>query len=205
MFGESTLYWIWLARACGVASKCFVRLIERFGDPFEVYSLDESEIEYIEGIGQQLKVKLCDKNLEESYSVIKFCKKNKVDIISYADKRYPSRLKQLEDPPAVLFCRGRMPDFNDRLCVAVVGTRKMSEYGKQTAYKIAYELAAANVVVVSGMALGIDGVAAGGALAALETFPDATHGTSFLYDRERYEKIIAEFLTAAYERKLSSK
>ena len=46
---------------------------------------------------------------------------------------------------------------------------------------------------------------AGGALAALETFPDATHGTSFLYDRERYEKIIAEFLTAAYERKLSSK
>ena len=185
MFGESTLYWIWLARACGVASKCFVRLIERFGDPFEVYSLDESEIEYIEGIGQQLKVKLCDKNLEESYSVIKFCKKNKVDIISYADKRYPSRLKQLEDPPAVLFCRGRMPDFNDRLCVAVVGTRKMSEYGKQTAYKIAYELAAANVVVVSGMALGIDGVAAGGALAAEgETVAVLGSGIDVIYPRE---------------------
>ena len=166
MLGENTLYWIWLARACGVASKSFVRLIERFGDPFEVYSLDESEIEYIEGIGEQLKANLCNKNLEESYSVIKFCKKNKVDIISYADKRYPSRLKQLEDPPAVLFCRGKLPNLNKRLCIAVVGTRKMSEYGKHTAYKIAYELAAADVVVVSGMALGIDGVAAGGTLAA---------------------------------------
>ena len=166
MFGEDTLYWIWLARACGVASKSFVSLIERFGDPFEVYSLDEGEVEHIEGIGEQLKAALCNKKLEESYSVIKFCKKNKVDIISYADRRYPSRLKQLEDPPAVLFCRGKLPDLNKRLCVAVVGTRKMSEYGKQTAYKIAYELASANVVVVSGMALGIDGVASAGALAA---------------------------------------
>ena len=166
MIGENTLYWVWLARACGVASKDFVRLIERFGDPFEIYSLDESEIDYIEGIGAQLKTKLCNKSLEDSYSVIKFCKKNKVDIISYADKRYPSRLRQLEDPPAVLFCRGKLPDLDRKLCVAVVGTRKMSEYGKHTAYKIAYELAAANVVVVSGMALGIDGVAASATLAA---------------------------------------
>ena len=166
MLGENTLYWIWLARACGVASKNFVRLIERFVDPFDIYSLDESEIEYIEGIGDQLKLKLSDKSLEESYSVVKFCKKNRVDVITYADKRYPSRLKQLEDPPCVLFCKGKLPDMNSRICVAVVGTRKMSEYGKETAYKIAYEMAAANAVVVSGMALGIDGVAAGGAIAA---------------------------------------
>ena len=126
MIGENTLYWVWLARACGVASKDFVRLIERFGDPFEIYSLDESEIDYIEGIGAQLKTKLCNKSLEDSYSVIKFCKKNKVDIISYADKRYPSRLRQLEDPPAVLFCRGKLPDLDKKLCMAVVGTRKMS-------------------------------------------------------------------------------
>ena len=66
MFGEDTLYWIWLARACGVASKSFVSLIERFGDPFEIYSLDEGEVEHIEGIGEQLKAALCNKKLEES-------------------------------------------------------------------------------------------------------------------------------------------
>lgn len=166
MAAEQSLYWIWLAQACGVASKSFVRLIDRFSDPFEIYSLDEEQIEHIEGIGEKLKARLCDKQLEGAYSVIRACKSGRIDIITYGDKRYPSRLKKLEDAPAVLFCKGRFPDFDSRLCIGIVGTRKMSEYGKESAYKIAYEMAAANVVVVSGMALGIDSVAACGALAA---------------------------------------
>ena len=163
---EHNLYWIWLAEACGAASKSFVRLIDRFSDPFEIYSLDEEQIEHIEGIGERLKARLCDKQLEGAYSVIRACKSSKIDIITYGDKRYPSRLKKLEDAPAVLFCKGKFPDFDSRLCIGIVGTRKMSEYGKESAYKIAYEMAASNVVVVSGMALGIDSVAACGALAA---------------------------------------
>ncbi len=194
MLSEQVLYWIWLARACGVASKNFVRLIERFETPFDIYSLGEDQIEYIEGIGEQLKVKLSDKDLEESYSVLKFCKKNRVDVICYSDKRYPSSLRRLEDPPAVLFCRGKLPDFNTRLCIAVVGTRKMSEYGKQAAYKIAYEMAAANAVVVSGMALGIDGVASGGTIAAGgDTVAVLGCGIDVVYPKQHarlYEKII---------------
>ena len=194
MLSEQVLYWIWLARACGVASKNFVRLIERFETPFDIYSLGEDQIEYIEGIGERLKVKLSDKNLEESYSVLKFCKKNRVDIICYSDKRYPSSLRRLEDPPAVLFCRGKLPDFNTRLCIAVVGTRKMSEYGKQAAYKIAYEMAAANAVIVSGMAEGIDGVAAGGAIAAGgDTVAVLGSGIDVVYPKQHtklYDKII---------------
>ena len=194
MLSEQVLYWIWLARACGVASKNFVRLIERFETPFDIYSLGEDQIEYIEGIGERLKVKLSDKNLEESYSVLKFCKKNRVDIICYSDKRYPSSLRRLEDPPAVLFCRGKFPDFNTRLCIAVVGTRKMSEYGKQAAYKIAYEMAAANAVVVSGMAEGIDGVAAGGVIAAGgDTVAVLGSGIDVVYPKQHtklYDKIV---------------
>ena len=193
MLSEQILYWIWLARACGVASKNFVRLIERFETPFDIYSLGEEQIEYIEGIGNQLKLKLSDKNLEPSYSVLKFCKKNRVDIITYGDKRYPSSLRRLEDPPVVLFCRGRFPEFNSRLCIAVVGTRKMSEYGKQAAYKIAYEMAAANAVVVSGMALGIDGVASGGAIAADgDTVAVLGSGIDVVYPKQHsklYDKI----------------
>ncbi len=204
MLNEQTLYWVWLARACGVASKSFVRIIERFLEPFDVYSLDENEIEHIEGIGERLKAKLSDKSLEESYSVVSFCKKNRIDIITYGDKKYPSRLRQLEDPPAVLFCKGKLPDFNSRLSLAVVGTRKMSEYGKASAYKIAYEMAAANAIVVSGMALGIDGVASGGAIAAGgDTVAVLGCGIDVVYPkqhRELYEKIaktgavISEFM-----------
>ncbi len=193
MFKDEGLYWIWLADACGVASKSFVRLIERFESPFEIYSLDPSEIEQIDFISRALKEKLCDKSLEKSYSIVKKCKAQKIDIISYDDKKYPSRLRLLEDAPAVLFCKGRMPDLNARLSVAIVGTRKMSEYGKRMAYQIGYELAAANTVVVSGMALGIDSVAACGAIGAGgDTVAVLGSGVDVVYPREHkelYDKI----------------
>lgn len=167
--GDEVLYWIWLARACGVASKDLRRLVEKFESPFEIYLLDPEQIEHIEGIKSRLREALCNKSLEEAYSILRYCKEKKIDVICYSDSRYPTRLRRLDDPPALLFCKGRFPDFNSRLCIAVVGTRKMSEYGKQSAYKIAYELASANAIVVSGMALGVDAVAAAGALGASGT------------------------------------
>lgn len=166
MKDENTLYWLWLAEKCGVASKQFGRLAERYENPFDLYRLDEDEIEQLEGISAPLKAKLCEKGLEASYSILKYCKENRVDIISYGDRRYPERLKTIEDAPILLYCLGHFPDFNSSLCVGMVGTRKMSEYGKQTAYKIGYELASAGAIVVSGMALGVDSAAAAGALSS---------------------------------------
>lgn len=166
MYDDDSLYWIWLSEKCGVASKEFARLIGRFEDPFEIYRLENEEIGAIDCVGERLKNALCRKSLENAYSILKYCKRSGVDIISYGDKRYPSRLKTLEDPPAVLYCLGRLPDFDKRLCIGIVGTRKISSYGIESAYKMGYELAAANVCVVSGMALGVDAVAACGALEA---------------------------------------
>ena len=207
MYKGDALYWVWLARALGVASKSFLRLIERFEDPYDIYALDSAEIEMLDFIGQKQRDSLCDKSLEASYEVLKFCKEKRVDIITYADKRYPARLKTLIDPPALLFCRGKFPDFNKRLCVAVVGTRKMSEYGRQSAYKIAYEMAAANAVVVSGMALGVDAVAACGAIGAGgETVAVLGSGIDVIYPyahKKLYEKIskcgavITEFMPSS--------
>lgn len=166
MKDESVMYWIWLADKFGIASKEFPRLAESYGDPYDVYRLDEEEIEQLEGICDLTKKKLCDKSLERAYSIMRYCAKQHIDVIGYSDARYPSRLKTIEDPPVLLYCMGRMPDMNRRLCVGMVGTRKMSEYGRQSALKISYELAAAGACVVSGMALGIDGVSACGALEA---------------------------------------
>lgn len=166
MKDENSLYWIWLSEKCGIASKEFGRLADRYENPFDLYRLDEDEIEHLEGIDEGLKNRLCDKSLESAYAILRYCKQNRVDIVGYSDPRYPARLRSIEDPPVLLYVLGKMPDMNDRLCVGMVGTRKMSEYGRQTAYKISYELAAANAIVVSGMALGVDGVSACGALAA---------------------------------------
>ncbi len=166
MINENTLYWLWLAEKCGIGSKLFDKLVEKYESPFDIYRLEESEIAQFSGITDKLREKLCEKNLDESYNILKYCKQNKIDIIAYGDKQYPERLKNIEDPPIVLYCMGNFPNFDSLLCIGIVGTRKMSEYGKQSAYKIAYELAAADALTVSGMALGIDGVAECGALAA---------------------------------------
>lgn len=158
------LYWIWLSQRFGIASKDFPTFAERFGDPYEVYRLTDEEIEQIDGLSARIKEKLCDKELDGAYSILKHCKKNKIQIIGYGEMEYPERLKNIENPPVLLYCMGRLPDMDTKLCIGMVGTRKMSEYGKQTAYKISYELAASGVCIVSGMALGIDGVCAVGAI-----------------------------------------
>ncbi len=185
MNNENILYWIWLATHCGIASKEFGRLITRHSDPFEIYRMSEEELEHLEGISAHLKLRLQEKSLEGAYEILRYCQKNGVQILTYGDRAYPERLKNIEDPPALLYVRGRLPDLDHRLCIGVVGTRKMSEYGKHTAYTISYELAAARAVVVSGLAKGVDGVAACGAMAAQgDTVAVLGCGISIAYPRE---------------------
>ncbi|MBQ8849250.1 MAG: DNA-processing protein DprA [Clostridia bacterium] len=194
MKDENILYWVWLAERCGPASRELGRLCEKYDDPFDIYRLEEEEIERIDGIGQTLKMKLLDRSLERAYETLRYCKQKNIDIISYRDKRYPSRLRSLCDPPAVLYVLGKLPNMDDRLCIGMVGTRKMSEYGRDTSYKISYELASANAVVVSGMALGVDGVSACGALSAGGTTVAVLGcGLSVVYPKE-HERLMGEII-----------
>lgn len=184
MRDESNLYWVWLAGRVGIGSKEFAKLVSVMPDPYDVYRLSEEEIEQLK-IGARLKQRLCDKSLTDAYDIIKYCKSEKVDIIGYSDKRYPARLRNIEDPPVLLYCKGKLPDMNSGLCFGMVGTRKMSEYGKRTSYKISYELSAAGVCIVSGMASGIDGVCACGAMeAGGNTVAVLGNGISITYPKE---------------------
>lgn len=184
------LFWIWLADKFGIASKEFPAFAERFHDPYDVYGMTADEIKQIDVISQPIKERLCDKALERSYAILRYCRKFKIDVIGYWDRRYPSRLKTIESPPVLLYCMGKLPNLDDELCIGMVGTRKMSEYGKRTAYKIAYELAAANVCIVSGMALGIDGVCACGAIeSGGNTVAVLGSGLAVIYPRE-HEKLM---------------
>jgi DNA processing protein len=89
-----------------------------------------------------------------------------VSVLTRADPRYPSLLRQLHDPPQRLYIRGERVDVLAEPAVAVVGARSCSGYGAHVARSLARELAAAGVVVVSGLARGIDGEAHRGALDA---------------------------------------
>ncbi len=89
-----------------------------------------------------------------------------IDIVTWKDKNYPALLKQINDPPPLLFYRGHLDKNLDQYALAVVGSRKYTAYGRAMTEKIVYELASRGLVIVSGLALGIDALAHAQALAA---------------------------------------
>jgi DNA processing protein len=164
------VYWIWLALKLNNRNTVFQRLLDLFNNsPYEIYRADESKLLCADHLSEHQRKSLLDKNIDEAMSIHSYCKWNKVDVINYCDKAYPDSLKSIKNPPIVLYCLGNLPDLNNRVCVSVVGTRKMTEYGMRSCYKLCYELASAGAIVISGMALGIDSVAHAGALAAQGT------------------------------------
>lgn len=98
--------------------------------------------------------------------VLQGCKEKNIDWVTWEEDRYPQCLKEIADPPSVLFYKGDL-GLAENLCVSVVGSRRATMYGQKAAYEIASELARAGITVVSGMAMGVDACAHKGALDAL--------------------------------------
>ena len=166
MFKKSyQIYWIWLSLRLKNQNSVFQRLLDLFDNSaFEIYKADEKKLERATHLSEFQKKRLLDKSIDESVSIFNYCKQNNIGIITYVDGIYPDSLKSMKAPPVLLYYMGNMPNLNNKVCVSLVGTRKMTEYGMRSCYKIAYELASAGAVVVSGMALGIDSVAHAGAI-----------------------------------------
>ncbi len=181
---KDRLFEIWFALRVGIASTEFRTLLEQYGTPYDIFNADESEIEALP-CSERLKSALSDRSLQEASRIMEFCREQNIGLLFWQDEAYPKSLRPLRDPPVLLYYRGRLPDLSRRLCISVVGTRRMSEYGKRMAYKIGYELAAAGTVVVSGMALGNDSVAAAGAITAGgETVAVLGCGIDVVYPKE---------------------
>lgn len=166
MTAKETLFWIWLAEGLGAASKDFQRLYSLNDSPYEYFRMEEAEIEPLEGVSPKAKAALCNKDLRRATAILERCEREGYGVLCYADERYPMLLREIDRPPVLLYYQGQLPSFATTLCIGMVGTRRMSAYGLRTAYKISYELASAGTLIVSGMAAGIDGVAATAALDA---------------------------------------
>ena len=126
--------------------------------------------------------------------------KDKIRIIDIGDRVYPQALREIPDPPEKLYCLGDVRLLN-RPSLAIVGSRKCSEYGRQTALKIGKEAGKNNLVVVSGMASGIDSFGHMGALqAGGKTVAVMGCGVDICYPKENrklYEQIIQEGLVVS--------
>ncbi len=189
-----SLYWVWLAENIGAGSKAYGPLLERFGSAYEIYRADEEELYKIPDVDEGVYERLCDKDLGTAHKIINYCTRNGVGILTYDSEKFPERLKTIRNSPVVLYYKGRLPDFDRRLCIAVVGTRKMTDYGEQASYRMSYELASAGTVIVSGMALGVDGIASCAAIeAGGVTCAVLGSGIDVVYPRE-HKKLMDKIL-----------
>ena len=197
------LHWIWLAHRPGLTDRTKVQLLQHFSDPEDIFFASKDAFDHIEDITEEAKASLRDKNLACAEEILDACRRENLHILTFRDAAYPARLKNISDPPVVLYYKGTLPDFDSNPVIGVVGTRKASAYGMQTAKRMGYQIGRCGGIVVSGMAYGIDGMAMAGALTAGQrvigvlgcgadvVYPPSNR--SLFADVERYGCILSEF------------
>ncbi|MDP4118977.1 MAG: DNA-processing protein DprA [Bacillota bacterium] len=161
-------YWIWFSHAAGGHRVIANSLLEAAeNDPFRVYKMKRAELERAGIKENELLDALSNKELKAAEKEVAIAEKFHIRILSRDDTDYPADLRNIADMPYVLYFRGKSDETGEeKLRIGIVGSRRASEYGKKVAHDLAYELAKRGVVIVSGMATGIDGEAHRGALEA---------------------------------------
>ncbi len=163
---DTLVYWIWLSLCVTPASETFSKLYTHTPDPEGIFALEDDVLTRLLGSGSRDGERLRRHDLSEAARVAAFCRDKHIGIVTYADENYPPLLRNIPNPPVLLYYRGVWPNFAASFPVAVVGTRHMSDYGRKSAFYISLDLSRAGATIVSGMACGVDAMSHAGALAA---------------------------------------
>jgi DNA processing protein len=158
--------WLGLSLVPGVGSTLFKRLLERFRSPEAVFRASFKELSTVEGLSEKVARAIAGGDFEKSAErELYLLEKTGGRILRSCDPEYPRRLKEIYDPPPVLYVRGEIKK-PDELAIAIVGSRKTSPYGRDVTENISRDLVRYGVTIVSGMARGIDTVAHEAAVSA---------------------------------------
>jgi DNA processing protein len=157
-------------------------LVEHFGTAHAIFTAKETQLKRIEGIGEiRARSIKSFTGFNEAEKEISFIDQYGIQPLFLTDKNYPRRLLNCYDSPTLLFYKGTA-DLNHAKIVAVIGTRHHTDYGKQQAEKVVTELASFNILVVSGLAFGIDAIAHKASLKnKLPTIGVLAHGLDQIY------------------------
>ena len=197
------VHWIWLATRPNMNDRQKIAVLERFRDPEDAYYAQKEAYRQVDGLTQEAAESLEDKDLHAAASILHRCTDEDIHICAYTDSHYPASLKNISDPPLVLYYKGRLPDFDGSPVIGVVGTRDATPYGMNVAQRISGQIARCGGIVVSGLAAGIDAAAVAGALTAgapavgiLGCGVDIVYpvcNRSLFADTQRYGCLISEF------------
>lgn len=159
-------YWVWLSCIGNVRPLAKYRMVETLGGPEAVFFAEEEKLSSVKGIMPGEAKRLMDKSMEKASKVLSFCEEHHITILTLQDAAYPERLRNISDPPVVLYIWGKLPPVDECAAVAVVGTRNATPYGLKMAAQMGRELAQKGAVVISGLAAGCDSAAQEAALLA---------------------------------------
>ncbi len=153
-------YWLGVGGFIKFGSKRLLTLLNNFQDIKSIYQASLTELKQVgidEKIAQEFLLYKEKTNLDKLLDVTN---KNKIKILTINDFDYPHNLKQIKNPPVILYYKGELPDNNQyENYVAIVGTRKITHYGEKVTIEIVNHLAKNKVVIVSGLAIGVDTLA----------------------------------------------
>ena len=160
-------------------------LVQHYGSASAVFKARRSELEKIEGMGEVRASAIRGfKDFSGAEKEVAFIEKYKIQPLFLTDEAYPKRLLNCYDPPTMLFYKGTA-DLNSTRMLSVVGTRRSTEYGRHFTEQLIEDLAGEGVLVVSGLATGIDGIAHKAALKhKLPTVGVVGHGLDKIYPQE---------------------
>ena len=116
-------YWLWLTELPGLTNQTRLALLQHFPTPEDVYYAEAEEVLLTEGITREQAILLENKDCAAADRILADCQRLNVNILTLQDAGYPNRLRNIYDPPCLLYVRGRLPAFDDEAAVAVVGTR----------------------------------------------------------------------------------
>jgi DNA processing protein len=162
---DASLPWLALTMTQGIAARLSAKLLDEFGSPDEVFRAPLRQLEGCNlpaAVAQAVHNKAAFKRAEKELAAIRGIEN--LRLVSRTDPEYPPTLLEIYDPPALLYVRGNA-EVLTQVSIGVVGTRKPTLYGTQMAERLGRELAARGLVVVSGLARGVDAISHQGAMA----------------------------------------
>ena len=156
---EEWKYWIALSYVNGIGEVGFRHLINKFQNPFNVFRARSKELESVDGIGEKTAQNIINfREWDRVEKEIQNIKKHGYRLIVLTDPDYPKNLTHIFNPPPFIYIKGNIIQ-DDRLAIAVVGSRVTNRYGRAVAERFTEELVSRGITIVSGMARGIDSVA----------------------------------------------
>ena len=152
------IYWIWLSKIPGIGCHMSRLLLKEFETPEQIYNATYEQLRKVKGIGPKKARQIIQtKDLKQAKKILNDCKKHRIQIMTLNDDIYPLKAKNIQDMPILLYYKGTIKNY--KKSIAIVGSRRCSKEARQNTIDIATKLTKQGIMIISGMAKGIDSYA----------------------------------------------